>query len=74
MRHLLYQQWNENLTLKGCTCFESEVLEYASDPGERSTVLPNLRQYVVQPKKVSIPIARDFALVLYGLDRLQEPL
>ena len=70
----LFSSGTRTCTLERRTRFAAKVLQHAADAGERSTILPDLGQHIVQPKKMPVPLAGDFALVLDGLNRLQQPL
>ena len=70
----LVHQWNQDLTLERRARFTAKVLKNATHAGEWPTILPDLGQYIVQPKQMPVPFSWDFALILDGLDRLQESL
>ena len=64
----------EHLAVKRCAHNNAQELQHAANPWKRTTILPNLRQQIVQPNDVALPVARNLILVLDGLDGLQQPL
>jgi len=70
----LFQQRDQDLPVESSTALEAKELQYAAGARERPPVRPDLREHVVEPDEMPVPLPGHFALVLDRLNRLEQPL